>query len=152
MIILSIDPAQKCGWALFKDGRRIGSGVWKLKPGKYEGSGMAFLRLRTYLGELFRDYKIDAVVYEDVAFNRGGAATFWYSGIVATVQTMCADHGAPYSGIAVATVKRRATGNGGAGKPAMLAAARAEWGMFVTDDNEADALWIGIVLHEELTP
>jgi hypothetical protein len=41
----------------------------------------------------------------------------------------------------VGTVKKHATGSGNAGKPAMIAAARAR-GFNLTDDNEADALAI----------
>ena len=45
----------------------------------------------------------------------------------------------PYQGVPVGTIKKHATGQGNAGKAAMVAAMQAK-GYPVTDDNEADAL------------
>jgi hypothetical protein len=58
-LVLGLDLGTSCGWAL---GRRVGggdggareievlaSGVWKLKPSRWDGGGMRYLRLRNYL-------------------------------------------------------------------------------------------------------
>lgn len=151
MLILAIDPGKTCGWALLEDGRRIESGVWKLEPKRHESRGMAFLRLRARLREVLGAWPIDAVAYEEVASHKGTAAAHWYGGIVAHVQAEClsAEPSVPYTGIPVATIKRRATGKGNAGKPAMLAAARERWPEVETHD-EADALWCGVCLAEDV--
>lgn len=147
MLILGIDPGTKCGWALLRDGERVASGVWDLKSKRHEGGGMRFLRARTYMSEALQG--VDAVAYEEVARHAGTAAAHVYGGLVAVLQAECEQAGIPYRGIPVGTVKKRATGKGNAGKPAMVAAAVEQWGA-VADDNEADALWIAMVLTEDL--
>lgn len=147
MQVLAIDPGTKCGWALFSDGKRVASGVWDLKSKRHEGAGMRFLRMRRYFLEALEG--CDAVAYEEVRRHAGTSAAHVYGGIIAVIQSSCEERGVPYQGIPVGTVKKRATGKGNAGKPAMIAAAVAE-GWAPADDNEADALWIGVCLMESL--
>lgn len=52
------------------------------------------------------------------------------------------DFGVPYALIAPNALKRFATGNGGADKPAMLAAARQHTDLRFADDNQVDAWWL----------
>ena len=63
MLILGIDPGQKCGWALLEDGKRLGSGVWNLKPGRRQSAGALLLRLWAHpLGST--TWPVDAVAAE----------------------------------------------------------------------------------------
>jgi Holliday junction resolvasome RuvABC endonuclease subunit len=145
VIVIAIDPGTKCGWAMAHPGNpmRHLHGVWNLSPGRHEGGGMRYVRLRRYLRELVdgMDEGI-ALFYEEVRGHKGTDAAQIYGGIVATVTEWCEAQGAPYAGIPVGTIKKHATGKGSANKAAMIAAAQKKFGPAVTDDNEADALWI----------
>ena len=156
MNILGIDPGTSCGWALrHADGRVISSGTWDLAPKRHEGGGMRFVRLRTYLRETLPE--CDMVAYEEVRRHLGVDAAHIYGGIVATIAAECEARRLPYSAFPVASINKHATGSGtpaarkkgqpkppkGAGKLAMIAAARARWPeIAIVDDNHADALWI----------
>ncbi len=138
--ILAIDPGTKCGYAYCTDGHSMFaslSGVWDLSTRRHEGSGMRYVRLLRFLGEV----EPELVVYEEVRRHLGTDAAHIYGGIVATSQGYCERFAIPYCGVPVGTVKKRATGKGNADKAAMIAAARARFGD-VADDNQADALFI----------
>ena len=84
---------------------------------------------------------IAAIHYEEVRPHAGTDAAHVYGGLLATLTAWAEQRAIPYQGAPVGTVKKHATGKGNAGKPAMIAAARAR-GFDPTDDNEADALAI----------
>ena len=63
-----------------------------------------------------------------------------YGGL-ATLTAWCEQHGVPYQGVPVGTIKRYAAGKGNADKEAVIAAVRAR-GFSPADDNEADAIAI----------
>ena len=149
MRVIGIDPGTSCGWALLEDGRRLGSGVWDLKPRRHQGGGMRYLRVRRYLEELLA-HRPDAVVYEEVRRHAGTDAAHVYGGIIATVTALLEDVGIPYEGVPVGTVKRIATGKGNAGKDAMVQAARERWGIEPATDDEADALWVAAAWLEQV--
>lgn len=141
MITVAIDPGTQCGYAIDIDGVR-GSGVWNLSPGRHEGGGMRYLRLRKYLQEVIPESEPCVVFYEEVRGHKGTDAAQIYGGIVAVITELCEARGVPYAGVPVGTVKKHATGKGNANKAAMIEAAQNAFGPEVTDDNEADALWI----------
>ena len=146
MRIIAIDPGTACGYAWSDDGKVHveQSGVWDLKPRRHEGGGMRYLRVRNYLFEMLdldRDANDWVVFYEEVRGHKGTDAAHIYGGIVATIASLCEEYGIPYQGIPVGTIKKRATGKGNANKQAMIEAACEHFGP-VTDDNQADALWI----------
>src|SRR5690349_9655047 len=136
--LMSIDPGTSLGWKVGND-RVSASGVLDLKPSRYEGGGMRFLRLRRWLDEQYRLLPFTELVYEEVHAHKGTAAAHIYGGIVATIQSWCEDVtarggsvGAPapqiaYRGVGVGTIKRFATGKGNAGKPQMIAAVQERW-------------------------
>ena len=64
-----------------------------------------------------------------------------YGGFLATLSTWCEQHGIPYEGVPVGTIKRYVTGKGNANKHAVIEAVRAR-GYRPADDNEADAITI----------
>lgn len=141
--ILAIDPGTKCGWALRMDTGAIFSGTWNLKPNRFEGAGMRWLRLRKFIDDLTKNLTIDLVAYEEVRRHMGVDAAHIYGGIVSVLQAWCEERKVPYTGSPVGTVKKAATGKGNADKTMMVAAAKARWPeQDVSDDNQADALWI----------
>lgn len=149
--IVAIDPGTSCGWAVLEDGKVVASGVWNLAPGRHEGGGMRFLRCRRYLRELLDSLgPVDALAYEEVRRHRGVDAAHVYGGIVAVLTEESEARSLPYRGIAVGTVKKRATGKGNAGKDEMCDAFEALLGRRPTTDDEADAVFVGLVLAEEL--
>jgi len=149
--ILAIDPGTHCGWALTDDRARIASGVWNLFPGRHEGGGMRFLRLRGYLSAILDQEKPDAVAYEEVRRHMGVDAAHIYGGIVAALTEECERRKIPYRGYPVGSVKKLATGNGAADKEGMIGAAQAAWPHAgIDDDNEADACWIAELAILEL--
>ena len=103
---------------------------------------MRFLRFRAWLDEMRRlTGGFDQLVYEQVRRHVGADAAHVFGGWLAILSVWCEQNGIAYQSVPVGTVKKHATGSGNAGKPAMIAAARAR-GFDPTDDNEADAIAI----------
>jgi Holliday junction resolvasome RuvABC endonuclease subunit len=151
MIIIGIDPATKCGWAVLKDGKRIASGTWDFSNRRHEGGGMRYLRCRKYFTELIDSMKPDAVAYEEIRRHMGVDAAHVYGGLVGQITAVCEDKKIPFKAIPVGTIKKTATGKGKASKQQMIDTANIEFSTEVVDDNEADALWIGKTLYNELS-
>jgi len=146
MEILAIDPGTKCGYALSP----IISGVWDLSPGRHEGGGMRFLKLRTYINKVAPGMEL--IVYEEVRSHKGVDAAQIYGGIVAIITEYAEAHRIPYQGIPVGTIKKFATGKGNSDKRAMLNAAVIRWPMIrILDDNHADALLLWAYAREQYT-
>lgn len=138
MNILAIDPATKCGWAHSTGA----SGTWDLSIRRDESAGMRLIRFRSKLQTML-SCGIELVVYEaarHAAPKMQGALV-----VQATLQGIltlwCEDNSIEYRGYSPTEIKKHATGKGNANKDAMIAAARERWAG-VTDDNQADALWL----------
>lgn len=140
--VLALDLGTKCGWAFGSDGDTH-SGTWDLAPNKlrrFEGGGMRFVRFCEMLDAL---PKFDRVVFEEVRRHLGVDAAHAYGGYMSHLAAYCEKRGIPYTAVPVQTIKKHATGKGNAKKDAMIAAAAVKWpAKNVTDDNEADALWL----------
>jgi len=138
--ILALDLGTTTGWAIsLRDGAKI-SGTLSLKPGRFEGGGMRFLRFRRWLDEMINDGTvITAIYFEEVRRHAGNDAAHVYGGLMGTLTAWAEEQSIPYSGVPVGTIKRHATGKGNANKEAMIAAVQA-LGYAPTDDNEADAI------------
>lgn len=142
MRILALDLATKTGWA-FCDGTNLTSGVENFKGGRYEGGGMRFLRFSQWLASTVQLTGPEVVVYEEIRRHMGADAAHIYGGLLSQLTAYCEQHGIPYKGIPVGTIKKTATGKGNAPKDAMVAAAGKAWpDQQIQDDNQADALWI----------
>lgn len=141
-ILLSLDLGTATGWALSNKHGRIISGTAHFRPRRFEGGGMRYLRFERWLNET-RDVcgGIDAVYFEEVRRHIGVDAAHAYGGFLASLTAWCEDHGIPYEGVPVATIKKFITGKGNAGKEAVIEAVKA-LGHFPEDDNEADAIAI----------
>ena len=144
MKTLALDLGTRCGWAVGVDPGAPLSGTWDLAPQRlrrFEGAGMKWLRLRSFLDEVFTLQRFEHVVVEEVRRHLGVDAAHAYGGALAVVSEWCEANKVPYSALPVATIKKHATGKGNSKKDAMIAAAEAR-GWRPRDDNEADALWI----------
>jgi hypothetical protein len=130
--VLALDLGTKTGWCMDE----IAHGVWDLKPGRFEGGGMRFVRFRTMLETLGR---IDQVVFEEVRAHKGVDAAHIYGGLMATLQAWCETFEIPYTATPVGTIKKYWAGRGNAGKPEMILAG-IKRGFDVRDDNEMDAI------------
>jgi len=140
-IIIGIDPATKCGWAVLDaKGLALAGGTWRLERRSGDGAGMCYVRFQRLFTELLDAYPAAIVGYEQQANRFAGSAHIGL-GIIAHLQRICEERQTPYTGIAFSTVKKIATGSGAAKKDKMVAAACARWAP-VEDDNHADALWI----------
>jgi Holliday junction resolvasome RuvABC endonuclease subunit len=140
LTILAIDLGTTTGWAMRARDHQIAHGFVSLKPQRFEGGGMRFLRFKRWLSEIHTMANdIHAVYFEEVRRHAGVDAAHVYGGLMATLTTWCEHRNVPYQGVPVGTIKKHATGKGNAGKDDVIAAMRAK-GHPVTDDNEADAL------------
>ena len=138
MIVLALDLGTNCGWAIHRGGT-IESGVLRLKTSRKDRPGERWIRFRSELLRLITG--VEVVVYERVRRHEGLEASHVYGGLRALLEMVCESQGRTLRTVEVAHVKQHATGKGNAGKPAMIAAARAR-GWAPIDDNDADALWI----------
>ena len=144
--ILALDLGTTTGWAIRLGEGDITSGTLTLRPSRFEGGGMRFLRFRGWLDEMQRaSGGIGRVAFEEVRRHAGTDASHVYGGLLATLTAWCEERSIPYEGVPVGTLKRFATGRGNADKAAMMAAVTAR-GFAPADDNEADAiallLWV----------
>ena len=135
--VLALDPAEKFGWAVSRDLY----GVWDFKLKRDESFSMKLVRFRSRLTKLVEEAEIDYIVFERVSGRFSGAIAS-HSKFVAVIELFCEDNEIPYKGYSAKEVKKFATGNGNAGKPKMIANAKAKLKYKGDDDNEADALWI----------
>lgn len=139
--VLAIDLGTRTGWAALTQGKIVHGWV-DLKPKRFEGGGMRYLRFKQWLSEIKGGIgDIQAVYFEEVRRHQGVDAAHVYGGLMAVLTAWCEHHNIPYSGVPVGTIKLHATGKGNANKEAMILAMQAK-GHPVTDDNEADALAI----------
>jgi Holliday junction resolvasome RuvABC endonuclease subunit len=136
--VLALDLGTTTGWAYQYYGAVI-SGTWNLKPGRYEGGGMRFVKFVTALDKLHDAKPIGQVWFEEVRAHKGVDAAHVYGGLMATLTAWCEAKSIPYAGVSVGEIKKFATGKGNAPKEAMIAAVES-WGYAPIDDNEADAM------------
>ena len=138
--ILALDLATKTGFAVGGLGT-VMSGVWDLKPSRFESSGMRFVKFRSELNLLHAHHPFEHVFFEEVRRHRGTDAAHIYGGLMAVLTEWCEVKKIPYSAFGVGPIKKYWTGKGNATKEQMLQAAR-DRGFNPKDDNEADALAI----------
>lgn len=138
MTVLALDLGSLCGWCV--DPALGMHGVWNLKPTRFDGGGMRYVRFRARLDELAKT-GVTQVVYEEVRKHKGTDAAHIYGGLLATLQTWCEDSAIPYTGVGVGMIKKHWTGKGNADKGLMIAHSL-QRGFKTTDDNEVDAIAI----------
>jgi crossover junction endodeoxyribonuclease RuvC len=137
--ILALDLGTTCGYAAGP--RPIVSGTWNLKPGRFDGGGMRFVKFKARLAEVCDAWGVQRVAFEEVRKHAGTDAAHVYGGLMATLTAFCEEKKIPYEGIPVGEIKKFWTGRGNAKKEVMIAEAERR-GFHPSDDNEADALAI----------
>jgi hypothetical protein len=141
-VVLALDLATNTGWALRSANGQIVSGTISFRPSRYDGGGIRYLRFRSWLDGVAADAAgLGVVHYEEVRRHLSTDAAHVHGGLLATLTSWCEQHGIPYQGVPVGTIKRHITGKGNADKQAVIAAVR-ERGFSPADDNEADAIAI----------
>lgn len=154
-IVLGLDLAQSTGWALARDGEIYASGAVKLPWSKDNpGSTVAesYRRIQALVGSFG---PLDLVAVEDVQFasRRDAHASHWR---VRTLWTL-ALAGVPMAGIQTATLKKWATGHGGATKEAMCRVASMRSGQVLVardqggskaQEDQADAILVALWGHQ----
>jgi hypothetical protein len=115
----------------------IVSGTLSLRPSRFDGGGVRFLRFRAWLDGIANDAGgIHLISYEEIRRHLSTDSSHVYGVLLAMLTAWCEQRGIPYQG-----VPRHVTGKGNADKAAVIAAIRAR-GFNPADDNEADALAI----------
>ena len=147
--ILFLDLGTNCGWARATetDKQPRAHGVIKLAPSRFASAGTRFTKFRDFLTITARSgpgSPVKRIVFEEVRRHRGTDAAHIYGGLLAILQTFCLDHGFEYEGLPVGTIKKHVAGKGNAGKPEMIAAVQKSGFPLGRDDNEADAIGIGL--------
>ncbi len=135
--ILALDLGTTTGYALY-NGAMI-SGVWGLKPGRFDGGGMRFLKFRRCLDEMHKTTKIETVYFEEVRRHAGTDAAHVYGGLMGQLTAWCEENGIPYAGVPVGAIKKSWTGSGGASKDRMVECA-IKRGFVTHSHDEVDAI------------
>lgn len=138
--VLGLDLGTSTGFTVGGVGEMV-SGDWNLKPGRFDGGGMRFVKFRTRLNEIRQAYGVTHVFFEEVRRHRGVDAAHVYGGLMATLTAWCEEHDIPYEGLPVGEIKKAFTGNGNASKFAMIEEAECR-GFAPKSDDEADAIAI----------
>jgi Holliday junction resolvasome RuvABC endonuclease subunit len=149
-VVLVLELDTSLGWAISTDGGAITSGMLSLKPSRWDGGGMRYLRFRRWLEEVVASAGgFERIAYEEVRRHLGVDAAHVYGGLMATLTAWAEHRGIPYEAIPVGTWKRLLTGKGNADKASVLAAVRA-LGHVVETEDQADA--VGILLAAVRSP
>lgn len=147
--LLALDLGAQLGWAKWENGVVTSGSVSMTKANskRFDGPGMKFVRFGRFLSSF---PSIDYLSFEEVRRHMGVDAAHAYGGYLAHLTAYCDSHEQPipYEGTPVATIKRRATGNGAATKDMMIEACQKTLGIQPADDNEADALWLLVIMTE----
>lgn len=139
-MILTLDPATKCGWAMMADDDSIRSGVWDLSTDDGQEQGWQFVHLKQKLARL---EGVELVAFEKMTATRFGMAADVMSGLVAIIITWCIEKRIPFITVAPNTLKKFMTGHGRAEKKAMCAAAAARFpDQIIQTSDQGDALCV----------
>lgn len=136
--ILALDLGTNTGFAIGGPQHMV-SGHWNLKPGRYDGGGMRFVKMRSNLEEIRKAYGVTHVFFEEVRRHRGVDAAHVYGGLMGTLTAWCEENDIPYSGLPVGEIKKAWTGSGNASKEAMVAECEKR-GFSPRTEDEADAI------------
>ncbi len=143
MKILALDMATKTGWAVLDGNHIVESGVQDFTKGRGESNGLLFLRFRKWLDALVVEAQPRLVAYER-AHYRGGAATELCVGLQTRAQEIAEKYNCLCAPVATTTLKKFSTGRGNADKAEVIVAAARVLGRQPVDDNEADAVMVGM--------
>lgn len=137
--ILALDLGTTTGYAFRSASGAIISGVWNLKPRRFDGGGMRFLRFEQYLSEFHKASSIETIFFEEVRRHAGTDAAHVYGGLMGQLTAWGEKNRVPYEGVSVGEIKKFWTGKGNADKAMMIEQAIFR-GFMPASDDEADAL------------
>ena len=81
--ILALDLGTSTGWAIRGHDGLITSGTVSLRPGRFDGGGMRYLRFTNWLTEIDRlSGPIAAIWFEEVRRHAGADASHIYGGLI----------------------------------------------------------------------
>lgn len=163
---LALDFGTQTGWAHMIGDKIVDSGTWQLaeeielagqrRQGKERTGDIRFRRLMEFVQKATGS-NIRRVVYEDVIFDRSQAQTQLWASLRAVAWVFGQLPQNVVRCVPVATLKKFATGNGGADKLRMamalaeadptqyvldLATGVVRRGCWALDENEVDAIWV----------
>ena len=133
--ILALDPATKCGWALWRDSQ-LQSGTWDLSVRKDESQAFRLVRFQNKLDEVGH---IDFLFFEAAGLTRFKRAAQVAGQLEGVFLPWAHNSGIPYISVKPTELKKWATGKGNVGKPKMIAASCRKTGYVGSDDDEAEA-------------
>ena len=139
---LALDLGTTMGWAVHCHDIYTAGSI-RLQKSAKELWGKRFIEFRRQLLEMVRVEKPTRVFYERVRRHMSTDSAHVYGGFMAITHAICCENDLPLIGLDVGTIKKYATGNGAAKKPAMIEAAKKLWPDIEIDvDDTADALHI----------
>ena len=142
---LCLDLGTKTGFCVFlkeaEEIRCLKSGTINFSPPKNAPAGRRFLSFKNWLQTILKEYKINAVYYEQVFAHSSIAASHVYGGFLFIMMLVCDEFNINCNGIGVCTIKKNMTGDGHASKQGVIEAV-GKHGFNPIDDNEADAIAI----------
>jgi hypothetical protein len=105
-VVLALDLATNTGWALRSANGQIVSGTISFRPSRYDGGGIRYLRFRSWLDGVAADAAgLGVVHYEEVRRHLSTDAAHVHGGLLATLTSWCEQHGIPYQGVPVGTIR-----------------------------------------------
>jgi Holliday junction resolvasome RuvABC endonuclease subunit len=140
MKILALDVGTHCGWAALSGGS-ISSGCEDFTLKRGDSPGLKFLKFSQWFFDQLNKFRPDLVVYEQAHF-RGGYATELLVAFTTRIMEFCAARGIEYAAVYSGTLKKWAVGDGRADKPTMMRKMVIHMGRPITNEHEADALWL----------
>lgn len=139
-MILAVDIATVCGYALLKEDNTIESGTVSFKRKSTQSNGMQFLLFENWIEEKIKTHKVKYVFYENsTRFFRAAKSHANFEGILLKLS---AQYSLEYDSVTATQLKKYATGKGNCKKLDMVIAAIDIFNIFIEDDNHADALFI----------
>ncbi|HTE37538.1 MAG TPA: hypothetical protein VK634_17135 [Reyranella sp.] len=146
MAYLGLDLGKSLGWALWRRGDVVESGV-KHFGGEGSTDGLAFYGFRLFLGDTRKMLEragelLEGIIYESVDFiarDNGIYAAHVYGAMWGNLESWCEQRAIPRKGINVATIKKHVTGHGSAAKPLVTKRIKLLF-PHVREHNEADAV------------
>lgn len=144
MNILAIDQATVAGWKT-----STASGTWNLKTKADESMGIKLIRFKAKIKEICKLEDIGIIVYERAA-SQYKASLIHGSKLIAIIELFCEENKLECKAYSANEIKMFATGNGNAGKPAMIQACIDKYNITPADDNEADAVHIYYLAKTDL--
>lgn len=136
--ILSLDIAEHCGYY-----STHGGGTWNFKQRTAKNAPCQFVEFYNTVEDYVKKHNIKLIVAEDVCVSKHFVAMRKLSEFRGVLVFLCAQLGLPMPVfVNVKTVKKWATGDGGADKEKMIEYCKKRWNIDPVDDNMADAVHI----------